>query len=135
MKPIQVGLLGLGTVGSGTIEVLRRNREEISRRAGRDIVIKVASARDLTKERKVSLEGIEIVPTAGHIVTRPDIDIVVELIGGDTAARERGCDYLALDSGTQRQQAHKFYFREGMTITSFHFDKKISGKATGIKFS
>jgi homoserine dehydrogenase len=88
MKPIHVGLLGLGTVGSGTIEVLRRNREEISRRAGRDIVIKVASARDLTKQRTVSLEGIEIVPTAGQIVDRPDIDIVVELIGGDTAARD-----------------------------------------------
>ncbi|HXF79593.1 MAG TPA: homoserine dehydrogenase [Usitatibacter sp.] len=88
MKPIHVGLLGLGTVGSGTIEVLRRNREEISRRAGRDIVITVASAKDLSKERKVSLEGIELVPTAGHIVTRPDVDIVVELIGGETAARE-----------------------------------------------
>ena len=60
MKPILVGLLGLGTVGSGTIEVLRRNREEISRRAGRDIVIKVAGARDLNKERAVSLEGIEV---------------------------------------------------------------------------
>ena len=70
MKPIQVGLLGLGTVGSGTIEVLRRNREEITRRAGRDIVITVASARDLKKERAVSLDGIEIVPTAGHIVDR-----------------------------------------------------------------
>ncbi|HEX4332746.1 MAG TPA: homoserine dehydrogenase [Usitatibacter sp.] len=88
MKPIHVGLLGLGTVGSGTIEVLRRNREEISRRAGRDIVIKVASAKDLTKERSVSLEGIELVPTARHVVTRPDIDIVVELIGGETAARD-----------------------------------------------
>src|SRR6185369_14885291 len=87
-KPMQVGLLGLGTVGSGTIEVLRRNREEIARRAGRDIVIKVASAKDLTKERKVSLEGIEIVPSAGAIVERPDIDIVVELIGGETAARD-----------------------------------------------
>jgi homoserine dehydrogenase len=88
VKPIHVGLLGLGTVGSGTIEVLRRNREEISRRAGRDIVIKVASAKDLTKERSVSLEGIELVPTARHVVTRPDIDIVVELIGGETAARD-----------------------------------------------
>src|SRR5687768_5063502 len=88
MKPIHVGLLGLGTVGSGTIEVLRRNREEISRRAGREIVITAASARDLKKERKVSLDGIEIVPTAGLIVDRPDIDIVVELIGGDTAARD-----------------------------------------------
>ena len=88
MKPIHVGLLGLGTVGGGTIEVLRRNREEISRRAGRDIVIKVASARDMKKPRAVSLDGIELVPTAGMIVERPDIDIVVELIGGDTAARE-----------------------------------------------
>ncbi|MEP7067918.1 MAG: homoserine dehydrogenase, partial [Usitatibacter sp.] len=57
-------------------------------RAGRDIVIAVASARDLTKERSVSLDGIELVPTAGHIVERSDIDIVVELIGGETAARD-----------------------------------------------
>ncbi len=88
MRPIHVGLLGLGTVGSGTIEVLRRNREEISRRAGREIVIKVASARDMKKHRTVSLEGIEMVPTARGIVERPDIDIVVELIGGDTVARD-----------------------------------------------
>lgn len=88
MKPIHVGLLGLGTVGSGTIEVLRRNREEISRRAGRDIVVTAASARDLTKERTVSLEGIELVASARAIVSRPDIEIVVELIGGETTARE-----------------------------------------------
>ena len=88
MKPIQVGLLGLGTVGGGTIEVLRRNREEISRRAGRDIVVKVASARDLGKPRAVSLEGIELVADPRAIVARDDIDIVVELIGGETVARE-----------------------------------------------
>jgi homoserine dehydrogenase len=105
VKPIQVGLLGLGTVGSGTIEVLRRNREEIARRAGREIVIKVASARDLTKERAVSLEGIELVPTAGLIVSRPDIDIVVELIGGDTAARD--LVLKAIDNGKHVVTANK----------------------------
>jgi homoserine dehydrogenase len=74
-------------VGSGTIEVLRRNREEIARRAGREIAVVVASARDLKKERAVSLDGIEITNDPASIVSRPDIDIVVELIGGDTAAR------------------------------------------------
>jgi GNAT superfamily N-acetyltransferase len=53
----------------------------------------------------------------------------------ENVCRERRCDTFSLDSGTWRQQAHKFYFREGMTVTSFHFDKKISKKPTGIKFS
>ena len=88
MKPMQVGLLGLGTVGGGTVEVLRRNREEIARRAGRDIVVKAASARDLKKARAFSMDGIELVADPASIIARPDIDIVVELIGGDTAARE-----------------------------------------------
>jgi GNAT superfamily N-acetyltransferase len=52
----------------------------------------------------------------------------------EKVCRERRCDTFSLDSGTARQQAHKFYFREGMTITSFHFDKKISNTPTGIKF-
>jgi homoserine dehydrogenase len=86
MKPIHVGILGLGTVGAGTIAVLRRNREEIARRAGREIQVTVATARDLTKPRAVSLEGIELVADARKIVTNPDIDIVCELIGGDTKA-------------------------------------------------
>ena len=49
--------------------------------------------------------------------------------------RERRCDMLALDSGTQRQQAHKFYFREGMVVTSFHFNKKLSDQPTSVKLS
>ena len=88
MKPIRVGLLGLGTVGGGTVEVLRRNREEIARRAGRDIVVTMATARDLSKPRAVALEGIELVADPARIVASPDIDIVVELIGGETRAKE-----------------------------------------------
>ena len=105
MKPIAVGLLGLGTVGSGTIEVLRRNRSEIARRAGRDIVITVASARDLSKKRSVSLEGIELVSSAAEIVARPGIDIVVELIGGITDARS--LVLRAIDSGKHVVTANK----------------------------
>jgi homoserine dehydrogenase len=115
MKPMQVGLLGLGTVGGGTIEVLRRNREEIARRAGREIVIKVAAARDPKKERKVSLDGIEIAPSAESIVTRPDIDIVVELIGGETEARE--LVLKALDAGKHVVTANKALLaRQGTEI-------------------
>jgi homoserine dehydrogenase len=88
MKPIRVGLLGLGTVGGGTVEVLRRNREEIARRAGREIVVTLATARDLSKPRSVALEGIELVADPARIVASPDVDIVVELIGGETRAKE-----------------------------------------------
>ena len=88
MRPINVGLLGLGTVGAGTIEVLRRNAEEISRRAGRDIRITHATARDITKPRPVSLEGITIVADPMEIVSNPDIDIVCELIGGETTTKD-----------------------------------------------
>ena len=88
MRPIRVGLLGLGTVGGGTVEVLRRNREEIARRAGREIAVTMATARDLKKPRSVDLEGIALVADGAQIVASPDIDIVVELIGGETRARE-----------------------------------------------
>lgn len=86
--PIRVGLLGLGTVGAGTIAVLNRNREEIARRAGREIRVTHATARDLTKPRSVSLDGVTIETDANAIVSNPNIDIVCELIGGDTFTKE-----------------------------------------------
>jgi len=78
----------LGTVGGGTLTVLRRNAKEITRRAGRDIVVKMAAVRDLEKARKIAGNELEIVTDPFAVVNNPDIDIVVELIGGYTLAKE-----------------------------------------------
>jgi homoserine dehydrogenase len=88
MKPIQVGLLGIGTVGGGTYAVLRRNREEISRRAGREIVVAAGAARDLDKARKVVGPEVRLVMDPFEVVRSADIDIVVELIGGTAVAKD-----------------------------------------------
>jgi len=88
MKPVNVGLLGLGTVGGGTLAVLRRNAQEISRRAGRDIVVRMAAVRNLDKARKVAGESLELTTDAMTVVNHPEIDVVVELIGGYEPARE-----------------------------------------------
>lgn len=87
-EPVRVGLLGLGTVGCGTLAVLSRNREEITRRAGRRIEIVQAAARDLRKQRACPISGLEIVTDAQAVVSNPDVDVIVELIGGYEPARE-----------------------------------------------
>ena len=88
MQPIHIGLLGVGTVGGGTYTVLKRNREEIARRAGRDIVITMIADKDLEKARKLADQGVIVTDNAHEITTHPDIDIVVELIGGQTIAKD-----------------------------------------------
>jgi homoserine dehydrogenase len=88
MNPIQVGLIGLGVVGTGTFEVLRRNQDEIRRRAGRGIAVRMVSRRDLARAREIVGDAAEVVADPMVIATHPDIDIVVELIGGVERARE-----------------------------------------------
>ena len=88
MKPINVGLLGIGTVGGGTFSVLKRNQEEIARRAGREIVIKIIADRDIEKARKIAGDDTLITSDANDVVTHPDVSIVVELIGGYSTAKE-----------------------------------------------
>ena len=88
VAPLRIGLLGLGTVGQGVIRVLQRNADEITRRVGRPVVVTHASARDTSKAREVSLEGITIVTDPMQIAASADVDVVVELIGGTTYARE-----------------------------------------------
>ena len=87
MNPIRVGLLGAGTVGSGTFNVLRRNQEEIQRRAGRGIEITMVADLDTDRARALVGDGVRVVADAHEVVRHPDIDIVVELIGGYGIAR------------------------------------------------
>ena len=87
MKPIKVGLLGIGTVGAGTFTVLARNAEEIRRRAGRPIEITMVADIDTERAKQITGGKIEVVNDANIIVNHPDIDIVIELIGGYGIAR------------------------------------------------
>ena len=82
MKPIQVGLLGIGVVGSGTFSVLRRNQEEIRRRAGRGIEITMVADLDVARAQALAGEGVQVVGDARAVIANPEIDIVIELIGG-----------------------------------------------------
>ena len=122
MKPIHVGLLGLGTVGSGAEMAVAVVDGQVAGIAVFRVIEKTFTGRelycdDLVTDEKQRSTGV------GHALIA-----YMEKIG-----RERRCDVLALDSGTQRQQAHKFYFREGMTITSFHFTQVLSDRPLGLK--
>ncbi|RVT50392.1 homoserine dehydrogenase [Rubrivivax albus] len=88
MRDLQVGLIGLGVVGTGTFEVLRRNQDEIRRRAGRGIAVRMVSRRDVAKAREIVGDAAEVVADPMTVATHPEIDIVVELIGGVERARE-----------------------------------------------
>src|SRR3954469_4371516 len=88
MKPINVGLLGIGTVGGGTWDVLKRNASESQRRAGRAIRISKVADKDLARVRKIVGKSAAVTADAFEVVKDPNIDIVVELIGGYTIAKQ-----------------------------------------------
>ena len=105
MKPVKIGLLGLGTVGGGTVKVLTRNASEITRRAGREIHIGVASARDVKRPRICDTTGIRLTTDPFEIVNDPEIQIVVELIGGESPSKE--LILKALENGKHVVTANK----------------------------
>lgn len=88
MKPVKIGLVGLGTVGGGTVNVLTRNAAEIARRAGRAIIITRACAKDLTRPRICDTTGIALTTDPLDIINDPDIEIVLELMGGTALAKD-----------------------------------------------
>ena len=105
MKPMKVGLLGIGTVGSGTYEVLNRNQEEIERRAGRHIHISMVADLDTRRAKSLVSSDCVVVSDAKEVIANPDIDIVVELIGGYGIAFE--LVMAAIESGKHVVTANK----------------------------
>jgi len=95
MKPIQVGLLGIGTVGSGVFTVLARNQEEIKRRAGRGIRIHTVADLNTQRAQELVKGQAEVVDDARKIIQNPEIDIVVELIGGYGIAKDLVLEAIA----------------------------------------
>ena len=95
MKAIQVGLLGIGIVGTGTFNVLQRNQEEIQRRAGRGIEITMVADLDVARAQSVVGAGVKVVNDARAVIANPDIDIVVELIGGYGIAKQLVLEAIA----------------------------------------
>jgi homoserine dehydrogenase len=95
MKPIQVGLLGIGTVGSGVFNVLTRNQNEIQRRAGRGIEITMVADLDTARAQAVVGANVKVVNDARAIIANPEIDIVIELIGGYGIAKQLVMEAIA----------------------------------------
>lgn len=104
MKPVNIGLLGLGTVGQGVANILIRNADEIQRRTGRSIVVTRAAVRNQGKAEALKL-GIDVTTDAQSLVTDPDIDIICEAIGGDEPALS--LLHTAIDNGKHVITANK----------------------------
>jgi homoserine dehydrogenase len=105
MKAIQVGLLGIGTVGSGVFNVLKRNQHEIQRRAGRGIEITMVADLDAARAQAVVGDAVKVVNDARAVIANPEIDIVVELIGGYGVAKALVME--AIDAGKHVVTANK----------------------------
>ena len=105
LAPIQVGLLGIGTVGSGVFNVLQRNQEEILRRAGRGIEITMVADLDTARAQAAVGPAVKVVSDARAIIANPDIDIVIELIGGYGIARQLVME--AIEAGKHVVTANK----------------------------
>ncbi|MDR2014938.1 MAG: homoserine dehydrogenase [Azoarcus sp.] len=105
MKPINVGLLGIGTVGGGVFAVLERNAGEIARRAGREIRIAAVADRDIERARRLTGGAVKLTDDAFSVTRDPEIDIVVELIGGYTVAKDLALS--AIESGKHVVTANK----------------------------
>lgn len=95
LEPVKVGILGLGTVGGGTAHILQRNAEEIARRAGRGIVITHACAKEVNQTHPYRTEKMVLTEQLAEVVNNPDVQIIIELLGGTTIARDMTLQAIA----------------------------------------
>ena len=105
MKPVQIGIIGLGTVGTGTVNLLNNNAEEITRRAGRQIRIRAVAVNDTTKQRACDTKEFRLTGDPFEVTDDPQIDLIVELMGGESTARDVAL--RALDHGKHIVTANK----------------------------
>lgn len=140
MDPVRIGLLGLGTVGSGTFHVLERNREEIARRAGRRIEIAWVAARDRARAAAIVGPDIPVVEDAVRAVTDPAIDIVVEVIGGTgvakdaiTAAIEHGKHIVTANKALLALHGNEIFAAASARQVMIAFEGAVSGCIPTIK--
>ncbi|HVL09455.1 MAG TPA: homoserine dehydrogenase [Burkholderiaceae bacterium] len=140
MNPIKVGLLGIGTVGGGTFNVLKRNQEEIRRRAGRGIEIAMVADLDVERARELTGGEVEVVNDANLVVNHPDIDIVIELIGGYGIAKtlvlqaiEQGKHVITANKALLAVHGNEIFaaaHRKGVTVA---FEAAVAGGVPIIK--
>lgn len=131
---VEIGILGLGVVGSGTVDLLERNRAEIEQKIGMPFHIKRIAVRDLQKPRAVAVDRALLTNNAYDVIDDPDIDIVCELIGGVEPAKE--FVLRALQNGKQVVTANKeMIAKEGQSLmdaaSAANLDFQFEGSVAG----
>jgi homoserine dehydrogenase len=134
MQPLRVGIIGFGTVGAGTYEVLSANREVIADRVGNEIVVKRIADLDLESDRGVDVDKDILTREATDIIEDPDIDLVVELIGGLDRARtfillamERGKHVVTANKALLATHGQEIYAKAEACRVSLGFEASVAG--------
>ncbi len=88
MRKVKIGILGAGTVGAGVYELLKKNRDLIARKSGIDVEVKMVADKDTNRKEMLNIPSTVFTESADDVISDPDIEIVVELIGGTTVSKE-----------------------------------------------
>ncbi|MGQ0530455.1 MAG: homoserine dehydrogenase [Panacagrimonas sp.] len=139
MKPVRIGLMGLGTVGQGVLRVLRKNADEIERRVGRRLVVTHIATKDLARNEE-PLDGITVGDDALAMVASADLDVVVEVMGGYTiakqvtlAALERGKPVVTANKALLAEHGNEIFARAAQAGVALRFEAAVAGGIPVIK--